>query len=73
MVVVVVVVGDVIMAKEESLKFDIGGEINVNGESVAERSVGTVVDIGIFVLVVVVDDDDDDGKYGGGGGRGGDI
>ncbi len=71
--VVVVVVGDVIMAKDESLKFDIGGEINVNGESVAERSVGTVVDIGIFVLVVVVVvDDDDDGKYGGGG-RGGDI
>ncbi len=65
-VVVVVVVGDVIMAKEESLKFDNGGEINVNGESVAERSVGTVVESGIVVV-----DDDDDGKDGGGGG--GDI
>ena len=72
MLVVVVVVGDVIIAKAESLKFVVGGEINVNGESVAERSVGTVVDIGIFVLVIVVADDGD-GKGGGGGGKGGDI
>ncbi len=67
--VVVVVVGDVIMAKEESLKFDNGGEINVNGESVAERSVGTVVESGI----VAVDDDDGKDGGGGGGGRVGDI
>ena len=56
-----VVVGGETMAKAESLALDDGGEMNVNGESVTERSNGTVVDIGIVVV-------EDDGKLGGGGG-----
>jgi len=47
-------------AKADSLTPD-GGEINVNGEAVTDRSDGTAVDIAIVVV--------DDGGGGGGGGN----
>jgi hypothetical protein len=49
--------------KAESPIFDDGGDINVNGDAVAVRSDGVVVDIGIIEVV-----EEEEGVGGGGGG-----